>query len=107
MAETLIAPQRESITFKAPRQMNGPAVHRFKREVIDSFGEEPRLVLIDLGEVEFIDVHGLVLFRDLCEIVRTFGARVRLCRLSRQMRELLAEVELLPRRETVQAECCG
>jgi len=51
--------------------------------------------VIDFGEVEFLDMHGLVLLRDLCEVIRIYGVRAFAYRLSGELQQLLGEMEML------------
>ena len=94
MAEVINA-LTDGVTFKAPRTMSGPNVHRLKQEVMDAFNDNPKAIVIDFGDVDYIDVHGLVLFRDLCEIIRTYGAKTFAYRLGPEMHQLMDEFELL------------
>ena len=94
MAEIINA-LTDGVAFKAPAHMSGPNVHRFKQQVIDSLTGEPKSVVIDFGEVEFLDLHGLVLLRDLCEVIRVYGIRAFAYRLSEELQQLLGEMEML------------
>jgi anti-anti-sigma factor len=94
MAE-IINSLTDGVTFKAPKTMNGPNVHRLKQKVMDSFEQNPKAIVIDFDKVDYIDVHGLVLFQDLCEIIRVYGAKTFAYRLKPEMRHLLDEFDLL------------
>jgi anti-anti-sigma regulatory factor len=94
MAEIINA-LTDGVTFKAPAHMSGPSVHKFKKQVMASFESEPKSVVIDFGDVDFIDVHGLVLLRDLCEVIRVYGVRAFAYQLNGQMQELLGGMELV------------
>jgi len=93
----ILAALKEELTFKAPAEMSGPNVHRLKNKVVESFKEEPKAIIIDLGKVEFIDLHGLILFKDLCDLIRTYGAVAYAANLRPEMYDLLTEVDLLAR----------
>jgi len=94
MAEIIDA-LTDGVTFKAPSAMSGPNVHRLKQEVMASFENKPKAIVIDFEKVEYIDLHGLVLFQDLCEIIRVYGAKTFAYRLKTEMHHLLDEFELL------------
>lgn len=94
MAEVINA-LTDGVTFKAPQTMSGPKVHGLKLDVMASFQNGPKAIIIDFGEVEYIDLHGLVLFKDICEIIRVYGAQTFAYRLKPEMRELLSEIDLL------------
>lgn len=94
MAE-IIESLTDGVAFEAPEQMSGPNVYRLKEQVMASFGENPKSIVFNFSEVEYIDLHGVVIFNDLCEIVRMFGARAYAYQLSEQMREILGDVDLL------------
>ena len=91
----LVAPLKDRVVFKAPRNMSGPNVHRLKMEVLEAFKEEPKAVVIDFSDVDYIDFHGLVLFKDICDIVATFGAQAYATRLRPEIKNLLAEIEVV------------
>ncbi len=94
MAEIINA-LTDGVAFKAPAHMSGPNVHKFKSQVMASLTEDPKSIVIDFGEVAFIDMHGLVLLRDLCEVIRVYGVRAFAYRLNAQMQELLGGMELV------------
>ena len=94
MAE-IIDSLTDGVAFKAPATMSGPNVYQLKEQVMASFDEEPKSIVIDFSAVEYIDLHGVVLFNDLCEIVRMFGAKAFAYQLSEQMREILGDIDLL------------
>ncbi len=94
MAEIINA-LTDGVAFKAPAHMSGPNVYRFKKQVMASFASEPKSVVIDFGDVDFIDVHGVVLLSDLCDVIRVYGIRAFAYRLSEQLQELLGEMELV------------
>ena len=94
MAEMLES-LKNRLTYKAPQLMSGPNVHRMKKEILESLGNEVDEIVIDFSEVAYIDLHGLVLFKDICDLVRTAGKRAYAYMLQPQMRELLDEVDLL------------
>ena len=94
MAEIINA-LTDGVAFKAPAHMSGPTVHRFKQQVMESFADDPKSVVIDFGEVEFLDMHGLVLLRDLCEVIRVYGVRAFAYRMSDQLQDLLGGMEML------------
>ncbi|MFH1068088.1 MAG: STAS domain-containing protein [Candidatus Glassbacteria bacterium] len=85
----------DGVTFKAPAHMSGPNVYRFKQKIMEALKEKPRAIVLDFDGVDFIDLHGLVIFRDLCELIRISGAQAFAYRLNREMRELFADFELL------------
>lgn len=103
MAEIINA-LTDGVTFKAPRTMSGPNVHCLKQEVMASFEQKPKAIVIDFNQVDYIDVHGLVLFQDLCEIIRVYGAKTFAYRLKPKMRYLLDEFDLLADLGTVKPE---
>ena len=92
------------MSFKAPQVMSGPNVHRLKTEVLEFLGKDVEEIVIDFSEVGYIDLHGLVLFRDICDLVRTAGKKAYAYMLQPQMRELLAEVDLLAETEDEESE---
>ena len=94
MAEIINA-LTDGVAFKAPAHMSGPNVHRFKQQVMDSLVEQPKSVVLDFGDVDFIDMHGLVLLRDLCEVIRVYGIRAFAYRPSAELKDLLGEMEML------------
>ncbi len=94
MAEIINA-LTDGVAFKAPAHMSGPNVHRFRKQVMAGLASEPKSVVIDFGEVDFIDMHGLVLLRDLCEVIRVYGVRAFAYRLNEQMHELLGDIDLV------------
>jgi anti-anti-sigma regulatory factor len=94
MAEIINA-LTDGVAFKAPAHMSGPTVHRFKQQVMESLAGDPKSVVVDFGEVQFLDMHGLVLLRDLCEVMRVYGVRAFAYRLSSEMQELMGEMEML------------
>lgn len=98
MLELLSMPV-ERVTFKAPRQMSGPNVYRLCRDVQGSCGTEQQRVVIDFSEVDYIDLHGLVLLRDLCELVSAGGGRTWAARVQPEMQDLLNEMKMLGRSE--------
>jgi|GEM_PF-2924684 anti-anti-sigma regulatory factor len=103
MAEIIDA-LTDGVTFKAPSAMSGPNIHRLKQEVMASFEQKPKAIVIDFDKVDYIDVHGLVLFQDLCEIIRVYGAKTFAYRLKPKMRYLLDEFDLLTDLGTVKPE---
>ena len=94
MAE-IIESLTDGVTFKVPAHMSGPNVFRFKQNVQEALEQNPRSVVMDFDGVDFIDLHGLVIFRDLCELIRISGAQAFAYRLNREMRELFGDFELL------------
>lgn len=64
---------------------------RAVRERIDErlLGVRPRVLVLDLGEVEFMDSSGLGLILGRVEKAATIGAEVELCGLSPSMMKLL------------------
>ncbi|OGG04674.1 MAG: hypothetical protein A3F83_12165 [Candidatus Glassbacteria bacterium RIFCSPLOWO2_12_FULL_58_11] len=94
----------DGVTFKAPAQMCGPKVHRLKMDIMASFKDEPKAIVIDFDEVDYIDLHGLVLFKDICDIIRVYGAQAFAYRLKAPMRDLLADLDLLSDLGSVQPE---
>ena len=98
MAEKLDSIQGQ-LTFKAPQLMSGPNVHRLKKEILKSLESDGDEIVIDFSEVAYIDLHGLVLFKDICDLARTAGKKAYAYMLQPQMRELLSEVDLLAETE--------
>ncbi|MFC1537625.1 STAS domain-containing protein [Gemmatimonadota bacterium] len=86
---------KDRLVFKAPQLMSGPKVHLLKQEILKSLDSEDTELLIDFSDVAYIDLHGLVLFRDICDLVRTAGKKAYAYMLQPQLLELLAEVNLL------------
>lgn len=97
---------KTQLKFKAPRLMSGPNVHRLKQEILGALDNDTEGVVIDFSEVAYIDLHGLVLFRDICDLVRTAEKKAYAYMLQPQMRELLAEVDLLAEAESGQSNQC-
>ncbi|HUU27289.1 MAG TPA: STAS domain-containing protein [archaeon] len=85
----------DRVSFKAPQTMSGPNVHRLKTEIMDFLKEDPKVVVIDFSGVDYIDLHGLILFKDLCEIIKVCGGQTYAYRLNQDVRNLLAEVDML------------
>ena len=91
--------------IKAPEIMSGPHVHLLKKQIMQSLDNKEEVIYIDFSDVAYIDLHGLVLFKDLCELIRTSGKTAFAYMLQPDMRDLLAEVDLLA--ENQQAEESG
>jgi anti-anti-sigma regulatory factor len=91
----LLSPVAERVTFSAPQQMSGPNVYRLQQEILGFLGEGQKEVVIEFGEVEYIDLHGLVILRDLCEMLTLCGSRPVASGLRPEMQDLLIEAELL------------
>jgi len=104
MAEMLES-LKNRLTYKAPQLMSGPNVHRMKKEILESLDNEVEEIVIDFSEVAYIDLHGLVLFKDICDLVRTAGKRAYAYMLQPQMRELLDEVDLLAETDNENSDC--
>ena len=90
MAEIINA-LTDGVTFKAPAHMSGPSVHKFKKQVMDSFESDPKSVVIDFGDVDYIDVHGLVLLREALTSVTE--ARLAVLDAQQQRAEAAARIE--------------
>ncbi|MEA2064467.1 MAG: STAS domain-containing protein [Gemmatimonadota bacterium] len=98
MAETL-AEIKERITAQAPQIMSGPNVHKLKMKILEVLKTDTQEIIIDFSDVAYIDLHGLVLFRDICDLVRIAGGKAYAYMLQPQMRELFEEVDLLAETE--------
>ncbi|MEA1996080.1 MAG: STAS domain-containing protein, partial [Gemmatimonadota bacterium] len=85
----------ERVTFKAPETMSGPNVHRLKMDVMESFNDEPQEIIIDFTDVDYVDMHGLIILKDICELIKTSGTQGFACNLNPDMHELLTEIDLL------------
>ncbi len=93
----LVTPLRERVTVKAPQQMSGPNVYRLSRQVQDAFAADQEGVVIDFDGVDYIDLHGLVLLKDLCDLVEVCGGRTWAAHVAPDMLDILEEAELLGR----------
>ena len=91
----LVTPLRERVTVKAPQQMSGPNVYRLSCEVQEAFAADQEGVVIDFEGVDYIDLHGLVLLKDLCEMVEVCGGRTWAAHVGADMLDVLQEAELL------------